>query len=203
MILPLIYPFCRLHVRSKDVQRLCFVLSSLKDPVRRAAYYNADVMNLVRCLDERAQRRLSFKDVLPLLVRDRTPGLYLCEVHTPRSDSLWLAARLGAPESPEEPKRLAVPALVCEASPAARELAARLAAVSPEAAVFLDGDVRYTVKPVHDPLACSALCEAFAESPLKEPEADRSLTGHVVRLLIDENLNDEKTADFPSGLLVD
>lgn len=109
----------------------------------------------------------------------------------------------GCAGKPGGAKRLAVPALVCEASPAARELAARLAAVSPEAAVFLDGDVRYTVKPVHDPLACSALCEAFAESPLKEPEADRSLTGHVVRLLIDENLNDEKTADFPSGLLVD
>lgn len=151
--MPLISPFCRLHVRAADVQRLCLVPSSLANPVRRAAYYNADPQNLVRHIDKRAQNPLSFEEILPLLVRDRTPGFYLCESNGPAGSFLGLAVRLGNAETADEPQNLNLPFVRCETNEQAQQLAARLASVSPAAASFLDGDTRYTVKPVHDPLA--------------------------------------------------
>lgn len=198
--MPLISPFCRLHVRAADVQRLCFVPSSLADPVRRAAYYNADPQNLVRHIDKRAQNSLSFEEILPLLVRDRTPGFYLCESNGPAGSFLGLAVRLGNAETADEPQNLNLPFLRCETNEQAQQLAARLASVSPAAASFLDGDTRYTVKPVHDPLAIAALQDALAEISMEESQDTLPPDGSIVCLLL--HMDEKMPADFPAGLFV-
>ena len=172
--------------------------------MRRASYYNKHPLNLIRLLGPN-DAPIPPEDLLPRLVRDRTPGFMLCEEHREGVTRRLLAARLG--EGAPADWVWCLPEVLCTRLVPQTgknvlyvpDVLAALSACTPPALVFEDGDALYTARPIHDPVACRGLQEALAGCTL-EPTGSGPLPPAGSAVLI----RFEKAAcGFAAGLVMD
>ena len=154
--MPAVYPFFAAHFRTADAPRFC-----CSDDHMSAVFSGGAVP----------------EELLPFLVKDRTPGFYLCEKHTENGTERLLAARL---EQGEATPALRLPEVLCthiipqtgKNAVAVPEVLDRLSACTKPSIVFEDDGAVYTAKPIHDPVACRTLTEAMAGCTLEPLDAD-------------------------------
>jgi len=180
-----ISPFFAAHLRPADAPRFFCAPGELSNRTEAAPFADNE-------------------ETRSLLVKDRTPGLYLCEETTPEGTRRLLAARL---EQGEGRFSFCLPEVLCtyivpqtgKNAVFVPEILDRLSACTKPAAAFEAGGVLYTAKPIHDPVACRTLTESMAGCALQPLEGD-VLPPEGTLVLI----RFEPTADrFAAGLLFD
>lgn len=182
-----VYPFFAAHFRAADAPRFCCT-----DDHITALFGGTAAPSAVP------------EDLQPFLVKDRTPGFYLCEKHTNMGIERLLAARL---EQGDAALSFRLPEVLCthiipqtgKNAVFVPEVLDRLSACTKPSVVFEADDALYTAKPIHDPVACRTLTEAMEGCTL-EPIGTDALPPDGTAVLI----RFEKAAGrFAAGLVLD